>query len=197
MERETPSPTATAASAGPLRRVGRWAAFLLAPVIAACTAPPQTVEPVGDFDLDRYLGTWVELYRLDHSFERGLTNVTATYERRDDGKIAVINRGWNPETCAWETAEGSARFRGDRETASLAVSFFGPFEGGYHVFALSPDYDLAAVSGPTTGYLWILAREDDHDPSEVDRFIQDAAARGFPVEQLIDVPHGDPVCDTG
>jgi lipocalin len=57
-------------------------------VLAGCTAVPTGVEPVRGFDLERYLGTWHEIARLDHSFERGLTNVTATYAKTDDGASA-------------------------------------------------------------------------------------------------------------
>ena len=50
--------------------------------------------PVEKFDLSRYLGVWFEIARFDHSFERGLDNVTAEYLMRDDGKVDVINSGW-------------------------------------------------------------------------------------------------------
>ena len=88
--------------------------------------------------MDRYLGTWYEIARLDHSFERGLSNVTATYELRDDGRIRVLNRGFDTSDCEWQDAEGTASFRGDPAVASLAVTFFWPFAGGYHVFAPRP-----------------------------------------------------------
>lgn len=32
---------------------------------------------------DKYLGTWYEIARLDHSFERGRDSVTAEYSLRD------------------------------------------------------------------------------------------------------------------
>ena len=46
-------------------------------IVTACTGKPDGVVAVKEFELDRYLGTWYEIARLDHSFERGLNNITA------------------------------------------------------------------------------------------------------------------------
>ena len=163
-------------------------------LLAACTSPPEGVTPVAPFDPARYEGRWFEIARLDHAFERGLTNVTATYAATPDGTLKVVNRGWDPEECDWSVAEGTARFLDGPETASLAVSFFPLAEGGYHVFALDEDYRWALVSGPSRDYLWILARAPELDPETRERLVETARAKGFPVEALIDVPHGDPEC---
>ena len=164
-------------------------------VSAACTGLPSGVEPVRPFDLQRYKGEWFEIMRLDHSFERGLTNVTATYVPRDDGSVRVINRGFDPKTCRWREAEGRATFLGPSTTGSLSVTFFWPFAGGYHVFALDQeDYAWAVVAGPSTDYLWILARRPDLGPETRDRLVDKARRLGFPVQELILVDQGKPEC---
>ncbi len=99
---------------------------------------------------------WYEIARLDHRFERGLDNITATYTARADGGIDVLNRGYDRAKGEWREAQGKARFVGPRDRAMLEVSFFGPFYGGYNVVDLDPDYQLALVAGPTREYLWIL-----------------------------------------
>ena len=94
--------------------------------LAACsTAPPEGLHPVTSFDLNRYLGQWYEIARLDHSFERGMSDVNATYQLQDDGSVKVINRGYDTQRQAWKEAIGRALFIGDPGTASLKVSFFG------------------------------------------------------------------------
>jgi apolipoprotein D and lipocalin family protein len=123
------------------------------------TAPPAGVSAVTPFDLQRYLGQWCEMARLDHRFERGLSRVTASYSMNPDGSVKVINRGYNAEKGAWSEIDGRALFTGDANTGSLKVSFSGPFYGGYHVIALDPAYRWAMVIGPDPSYLWILARE--------------------------------------
>ncbi|EPL8337043.1 lipocalin family protein, partial [Escherichia coli] len=91
-------------------------------------------------------------------FERGLEQVSATYEKRNDGGIRVLNRGYDPTKNKWSESEGKAYFTGDTKTAALKVSFFGPFYGGYNVIKLDDEYKYALVSGPNREYLWILAR---------------------------------------
>lgn len=60
---------------------------------------PENVKPVENFDIHRYLGKWYEIARLDHhSFERGLTRVSAEYSLREDGGLKVINRGYSSLT---------------------------------------------------------------------------------------------------
>ena len=105
--------------------------------LSACsTTPPEGVSPVTPFDLTRYEGKWYELARLDHSFERGLSDVSASYRAQPDGSVEVINRGYDTQRSAWRQAVGRALFTGAPNTASLKVSFFGPFYGGYHIAAL-------------------------------------------------------------
>ena len=61
--------------------------------LTGCVGIPENVKPVNNFNIEKYLGKWFEIARLDHSFERGLTRVTAEYSLRDDGGVKVINRG--------------------------------------------------------------------------------------------------------
>jgi apolipoprotein D and lipocalin family protein len=164
--------------------------FLLLPILltAGCTGVPQGIDPVRGFDAERYLGTWHEIARLDHSFERGLEQVTATYSRREDDGIAVLNRGFEPAKDVWKTAEGRAYFQSTPDVASLKVSFFGPFYGGYHVFELDPEYRWAMISGPSREYLWILARQPQLPADILEDLIAKASAAGFETGALIFPP---------
>lgn len=160
-------------------------------VLGGCSyAPPKGVEVVTPFELERYLGHWYEIARLDHSFERGLSNVNATYRKRADGSIEVINRGYNDKRGAWQEAVGKAKFTGATDVGSLKVSFFGPFYGGYNVVALDrQNYRWAMVMGPDRDSLWILAR-DKQLPDEVrQQLVNQAAELGIDVSQLIWVEH--------
>jgi apolipoprotein D and lipocalin family protein len=166
--------------------------------VAGCsTAPPPGVQVVDRFEISRYLGRWYEIARLDHRFERGLTNVSADYQLRSDGGIAVLNRGFDLSKGQWKEALGRAYFTGSEQTASLKVSFFGPFFGGYHVIALDRErYRWAMVVGPDTDYLWILARTPSIPASVRDRLLAQATSLGIDVSKLIWVSH-DPVAESG
>lgn len=170
----------------------RWL-VLVAAVLAlggcALTGPPPGITPVAPFDLSRYEGRWYEIARLDHRFERGLTDVRATYRRQADGSVEVVNRGFDTGNGAWRQATGKALFIGEPTTGSLKVSFFGPFYGGYHVAALDADYRWAVVVGPDRGYAWILARDRELAPDVRARVVARAADLGIDTPSLIWVTH--------
>lgn len=158
--------------------------------LAGCLGIPDGVKPVQDFEIERYLGTWYEIARLDHSFERGLSGVTAQYSMRDDGGVSVINRGFKTATGQWEEARGKAYFIDDKTQGKLKVSFFGPFYGAYNVIALDHQaYQWSLVVGPDTGYLWILSRTPQLEKAVVDELVSIAKTHGFNTGELIFVTH--------
>ena len=163
----------------------------LASSLSGCsTALPEGLTSVTPFEVNRYLGKWFEIARLDHSFERGLTDVSATYSLKPDGSLEVINRGFNTKKDEWKSATGRALFTGSQNQGSLKVSFFGPFYGGYHVLALDQTgYQWALVSGPDRDYLWILARTKVLAPAVRDQLVAEAKKMGFSTDKLIWVAH--------
>ncbi|MBE0576611.1 MAG: lipocalin family protein [Desulfuromonadales bacterium] len=157
-------------------------AFLL----AGCTVTPNGITPLENFDIDRYLGTWYEIARLDHRFERGLSQITATYSKRPDSGIDVLNRGLDNKTGKWKEAKGRAYFISGPDVARLKVTFFWPFYGGYNVIALDREhYANALVCGPNRNYLWILARTRQLDESVLQQLTEKAERLGFDTSQLI------------
>lgn len=165
---------------------------LLVLALAGCTGKPDNITPVGNFDANSYLGKWYEIARLDHRFERGLSNVTADYSMRPDGAIKVLNRGYNDEKKQWKDAEGKASFVGAQDVGYLKVSFFGPIYGSYVVFDLDPNYQHSMISGPDTSYLWILSRTPTMDEATKKRLVDKAQALGFDTSKLIYVKHDQP-----
>ncbi len=166
--------------------------FLLALslTLAGCLGMPNSVKPVSNFDVQNYVGKWYEIARLDHSFEEGLSQVTAEYSLKDDGGVSVLNRGFLAEENQWKEAEGKAYFVNGESEGYLKVSFFGPFYGSYVVFDLDTEhYQYAFVSGPNTDYLWLLARTPTVEQQIIDKFVKMAKERGFDTDKLIFVDH--------
>ena len=161
----------------------------VAVLVSGCAVSvPNNVHPVTNFDVSRYAGTWYELARIDHRFEKGLVNTRAEYTLNPDGTVKVVNRGFNPEKNAWKEAEGKARFLGDPRTAALKVSFFGPFYGGYNVVRLSDDYKTALVIGNTLDYFWLLSREKKIPDMEMKALLGEAARLGVDLNKVIEIP---------
>jgi apolipoprotein D and lipocalin family protein len=149
---------------------------------------PDGITAVHGFDANRYLGVWHEIARLDHGFEKGLTHVTAEYSSRDDGGLKVVNKGFDTKTGKWQASEAKAYFLETPDIGRLKVSFFGPFYGSYNIIELDEtDYSWAMVTGPSTHFLWILARDKTLDDAVMQRLIQKAKSLGFKLDKLITV----------
>lgn len=159
----------------------------LALLVSGCasTGLPDGIAPVRDFELARYRGTWYEIARLDHRFERGLSNVSAEYSTRPDGALRVANRGWSDADGEWSEALGRARPVGADDVGHLAVSFFGPFYGSYVIFELDEGYQQAWVTGADRDTLWLLARTPSVPAADLARFRARTQALGFDLSSLI------------
>jgi apolipoprotein D and lipocalin family protein len=167
-------------------------------LLTGCIGHPETVTPVSGFELQRYLGKWYEIARLDHAFERGLQDVTAEYSLRPDGSLKVINRGFASDDGAWQQAEGRALFVDEPDKGYLKVSFFGPFYASYVIFDLDKTgYEHAFVSGADHDYLWLLARTPIVSDDLKASFTAQARALGFDAEALIWVRHQQSGTDHG
>ncbi len=158
-------------------------------LLSACTTVPEGVTPVENFKLSKYQGKWYEIARLDHSFERGLEQVTADYQLMPEGHVQVTNRGYSTEDKVWDEAIGKAKFVESADIGFLKVSFFGPFYGSYVIFNLDEQYQHSFVAGPNTSYLWLLSRTPNPDKAVIDNFIKVSKALGFDTNSLIFPKH--------
>ncbi len=154
---------------------------------------PEDVVIIDGVNADQYLGTWYEIARLDHRFERNLNNVTANYSLIEDGGIKVLNKGYNTKEKSWQEAEGKAYFVEEKNAdgtyhGKLKVSFFGPFYGAYNIIALDKVYyNFVMVCGPDKEYLWILSRTPELTYPIKQHLISQANELGFNTDSLIHV----------
>ena len=155
-------------------------------LLGGCVSKPKGIEPVSNFNSAKYLGKWYEIARMDHSFERGLSRVSAEYSLKPDGGLKVLNRGYNAEKKEWKDAEGKAYFVESPDVAYLKVSFFGPFYGSYVVFDLDREnYAYSLISGNDRSSMWLLSRSPTMDEATKKRLVDKAQALGFDTSKLI------------
>jgi apolipoprotein D and lipocalin family protein len=158
--------------------------------LCGCAQIPKGLIAVKGFEVNRYLGTWYEIARLDHSFERGLINVTATYSLNMDGSLRVVNRGFDPKMNNWKEVTGRAYFVSQKDIGQFKVSFFRPFYGGYNILEIDePNYSYALICGNSKSYLWILARQSKLSETVIASLTQKAKDLGFDAGALIYVEH--------
>ena len=154
--------------------------------LSACTGIPDGITAVRGLDTQKYLGTWYEIARLDHRFERGLEQVTANYSVRSDGGIRVLNRGYHNQDQEWREAEGKAYSIDDPSEGRLKVSFFGPFYGAYNIVDLDQEgYQYSMVIGPNLSYFWILSRQPTMEPELLQHLLEQAGSYGVDTDKLI------------
>jgi lipocalin len=140
---------------------------------------------VKELDLDRYLGTWYEIARFPHSFEKGMAGVTANYSLRDDGKIRVLNKGYkNGLNGELSIAEGKAKIPDKAQPGKLKVSFFWIFYGDYFVLELDENYQYAMIGSSSPKYFWILSRTPQMDEATYNMLLEKARNRGYNLDKL-------------
>jgi lipocalin len=144
---------------------------------------------VKELDLQKYLGTWYELARYNHRFERGLVGVSANYSIREDGKIKVLNSGYkNSLDGKFKQATGKAFIPDpEMEPSKLKVSFFWNFYGDYFVLELEENYQWAIIGSSSDNYLWILSRTPQMDSDLYNELLEKIKLRGYDISQLIKV----------
>lgn len=158
-------------------------------VFNSCSDMPKDAQPIQNFDVNKYLGTWYEIARFDFRFEKDLDNTSAQYSLDQDGNVQVLNSGYHTKKNEWRKAVGVAKFRGNKDVAALKVSFFGPFYSGYNVIALDSEYQYALIAGKDLDYLWILSRTKSIPQEIKDRYLKIAQGIGYDTTKLIWVKH--------
>ena len=156
----------------------------IAAVLTGC-ATTSDIAAVRDFEPERYMGTWYEIARLPHYFERDLDEVKAQYTLNRDGTIRVENSGMKAGEP--KSVTGSAKLKypdANPLTGELRVSFFWPFYSDYRIIELAPDYSYAVVTAGSRDYLWVLARRPTMEKAQLDAILGRMKALGFDLEEL-------------
>ena len=144
---------------------------------------------VKELDLQKYLGTWYEIARYNHRFERGLVGVTANYSIREDGKIKVLNSGYKKSLDGKVSKATGKAFLPDSEKdpGKLKVSFFWNFYGDYFVMDLDENYQWAIIGSRSDKYLWLFSRTPQVEAGLYEELLSKIKSRGYDLSQLIKV----------
>ena len=158
----------------------------LAMLIFALTAYAESrkqlnTTTVTNFDLQKFMGRWYEIARLDNRFERGMTDVVAEYTLLDDGTIRIVNSGMRDGKYHQTVGRGKV----SSEVGRLRVSFFMFFYSDYNILEMAQDGQWVLVGGNSPKYLWILSREKQLPADVINHIIGLARGRGYDTNALI------------
>lgn len=146
--------------------------------------PAAQIEPVADFDVQRFVGDWYEIARMERGAGKPLTRSRVEYELQDDGGLLITSRGFHTGTNRWVESTGIARFVGSPNFGAMKASFFGPFFEGYHVVAIDPDYHWAMLMGDTTESFKLLSRSLVLDGETTERLVHQAEVMGVHADRI-------------
>lgn len=145
------------------------------------TADHSTVKEV---DIPRYMGVWYEIARYENRFEKDMTNVSATYTLKSNGRIKVENAGFR--NGKHKKATGRAKLPDPKEPGKLKVAFFLWFYADYYILELDQvNYNYVLVGSSSDKYLWILSRTRQLPKDVLDRLLNLAEQRGYDTKKLI------------
>jgi len=146
----------------------------------------KNMETVKEVNLQRYAGTWYEIARFPHRFEKRLVGVTATYTLRSDGKIDVLNQGYRDSLQGkLSKARAVAKIPNPEQPGRLKVFFFPLFGADYFILELDQEnYQYVLVGSSSPGYLWILSRTPQMAPEIYEMLVAKARQLGYDVSKL-------------
>lgn len=161
-------------------------AGLFANKLSHAGEPAAPLRVVPSIDFARYEGKWYEVAHLPAWFQKDCAgDTTATYTRRPDGKITVLNQCRKADG-KMKTATGTAKVADEKgPNTKLKVTFFWPFYGDYWIIDLDPEYQWAVIGEPRRNYFWILSRKPQISPALYNRLLERARAQGYDLSGLI------------
>ena len=162
----------------------------IAVICLQCSVTNDKVQPmqtVKNVDIERYMGTWYEIARFPHSFEKGLVGVTATYSLKKNGNIRVVNQGYKGSLQGKRSqAKATAKIPDPNEPGKLKVYFFFLFGADYYILELDEkDYQYALVGSSSINYLWILSRSPQMPEKTYQMLVEKAKELGYDMEKLM------------
>ncbi|WP_332447530.1 lipocalin family protein [Sphaerochaeta sp.] len=161
--------------------------------LSGCATKADSLPPlktVDSLDLNRYLGSWYEIARYQHQFEKTLVGAKADYSLRDDGRIQVVNSGLKTTLDGKFISVKAVAWRPDEAVpGALKVKFFNLFTSDYLVFGLDEEnYQWALVGNNNRKYLWFLSRTPTVSDELLAKMKAIAVQQGYDLEKLFMVP---------
>lgn len=137
------------------------------------------------FDINKYLGKWYEIARIENEFQPKMEKVTAQYNLIRENYIEIINSGYIKDNIVNIIGRAVPT---DKDT-TLKVHFLPDVYSYYNILFVDDNYQYALVSGDSKDYLWILSRTPELDKNISDKLIDIAKKQNYNVDKIFFTKH--------
>ena len=153
------------------------------------------IQTVSSVDVKRFTGKWYEIARYPNKFQKKCVgNTTATYTRKADSKIEVINQCVLKDGILGR-AEGEASIADTASNAKFEMRFASKYKSflstdwdNYWIVDLDENYQYAAASDPKGENLWILSRTPEMKDAIYQNILRRVERLGFNPGRLTKTP---------
>ncbi|EGP1295841.1 TPA: lipocalin family protein [Campylobacter coli] len=145
------------------------------------------IELIGDVNLEKYMGTWLEMARKPAFFQKSCVRSKAEYQLEYEGSTPVVNI---KNICVKKDGEvsqvqGKAKVKSPRALSVKFSIFMNLFnKTNYEILFIDTNYKVAVVGSPDKEYLWILSRKII-DKKEIDKLLDIAKQKGFDISDIV------------
>ena len=116
---------------------------------------------IGDINLEKYMGEWLQMAAKPAFFQSGCNKSYAKYKLEYEGDTPIIKV---ENSCfkngKLSVSNGTARVKSGRTLSVKFSPFMNIFnKPNYEIYYIDKGYNVAVVGSPNKDYLWILSRQ--------------------------------------
>lgn len=149
---------------------------------------PQNARCAETQNLEIFAGTWYEIARTDHAFERNLTNTAAECTVTGDGTLILSTRGLNGRTNRWTRITARAR---PGEGPRIEIMFLGFFAVPYRILSVDGECAYALIASENLEKMWFLSREKSVSDDIFEKYVSIARELRVSTDNLIRVAQAE------
>ncbi len=161
---------------------------LLAGCATSAEKKPE-LKSSASIDLQRYMGAWHVIGRVDYIGERGDVASEDVYSLNENGNIDTVYRYRKSfdESDKVKTLESTGLVQPNTSNAFWRIRFFGIFKADYLVLEVADDYSWALIGQPDRKLAWVFAREPVMSDTLYAQLIDKMRGYGYDTSKILRV----------
>lgn len=157
-------------------------------LLAACQQV-RPLQPVSEFELQRFMGEWYVIAHIPTWPERNATQAIEHYSLAEDGSVDTVFTFIPEGESELKRMTATGFPDAASNNAVWGMQFLWPIKADYRVAYIDDDYSLTIVARNKRDYLWIMAREPHIAQSTLEDLIRRSEELGYDMSRLRMIPH--------